>query len=237
MPDPATRAAKRRQALGIAAFLVLLTAGVSALYHVARAEAVSFRRGETAYSRGDYAAAAAHYGKARAGGLRSDMLDWHQANSLLALGRLTEAYPILRVVLARDPRNPAALSAAVGAAQASGDPAAGIGFYAALGPRENLPPADLARLADLYQQAGQLEDAVACLRLALAATPSADQHVWLGRLLARDGRRAEARAEFETALRLDPDHRSARLALARVLAWDGDYAAAADSYRTYLGEN
>ena len=237
MPDRAIQAAKRRQACQIGAFLLLVTAGVSVAYHLIRADAVAYHRGERAYSRGDYAAAVPHYEKARARGMRSRVLLWHEATALIRTDRPAEAMPLLRELLAEDPRDAAALAAAVGVAQASGDPQTGIALYAGLGPRENLPAHDLVTLSDLYQQAGQLDDAIACLRLVVDAYPQgADLRTLLGQLLARAGRRAEARAEFEAAVRLDPLRRSARLALAPTLAWEGDFAAAAAAYRVYLGE-
>ncbi|MBC8012132.1 MAG: tetratricopeptide repeat protein, partial [Burkholderiales bacterium] len=207
MPDPAIQAAKRRQALGIAAFLLLVAAGVSVLYHLIHADAVAYHRGELAYSRGDYAAALPHYREAHGAGLRSTVLHWHFATALIETGNPAEALPLLREVLAADPRNPAALAAAVGVSQAMGDPQTGLALYAALGPREKLPAADLLRLADLHQQAGQLDEAIACLRLAVEASPpasGADLRTQLGLLFARAGRRPEARAEFEAVLRLDP---------------------------------
>jgi tetratricopeptide (TPR) repeat protein len=238
MADSAIQAAKLRQAIGIAGFLLLVTAGVSVAYHLIRADAVAFHRGEQAYLRGDYAGALPHYEKARAAGMRSRALLWHEATALIRTGRPAEAMPLLKELLAGDPRDSAALAAAVGVAQACGDPQAGIALYAALGPREKLPAHDLATLADLHQQAGQLDDAIACLRLVVDAYPQgADLRTLLGQLLARAGLRAEARAEFEAALRIDPSRRSARLALARTLAWEGDFAASAAAYRVYLGDN
>lgn len=236
MPDPAIQAAKRRQALGIAAFLLVVAGGVSVAYHLVRADAVVFHRAEKAYSKKDYAAALPYYEKARAAGFRGASSDWHHASALIESGRAAEALPLLRDILARNPRDAAALAAAVGVAQRLNDPAAGLAFYAPLGPREKLPAADLVRLADLYQQAGDVAEAVACLRLAAAAAPSADLQVWLGQLLARAQDKAGARAAFETALRLDPAHRPARLALARALAWEGNLVSAATAYRAYLGD-
>ena len=237
MPDPAIQAAKRRQALGIAVFLVAVTVGVSVLYHVVRADAVAYHRGEKAFARRDYAAALPYYEKARASGFRADNFRWHHATALIETGRHADALPILREILAKTPGEPAALAAAVGVAQRLGDPAAGIALYSALGPREKLPPADLSRLADLHQQAGELEDAVACARLAAAAAPSADLQLWIGELLARAQDKSGAITAFEEALRLAPGHRPARLALARALAWDGRLADSARAYRAYLGPN
>lgn len=237
MPDLAIKAAKRRQALGIAVFLAAVAGAVSLAYHFFRAGEVAYHRGERAFARGDGAAALAHYERARAAGMAGANLDWRQATLLLDAGRRSEALELLRAMLARDPRDRAAIEAAAGAAQALGDPAAGLALYDGLGPRETLPAADLARLADLHQQAGQVAEAIECLRLAVVAAPaSADLRVWLGQLRARAGEKAAARAEFEGALAVEPAHRAARLSLARVLAWEGDFVASAAAYRAYLGE-
>jgi tetratricopeptide (TPR) repeat protein len=237
MTTSAIEAAKRRQAIGIALFLLAVAGGVSALYHVVRADAVAYHHGVRAYSRGDYAAALPHFEKARAAGFAAPGFRWNHADSLLRTGRVAEALPILREILAENPRDRAALAAAIGAAQTAGDPAAGLALIAALGPRESLPPADLVRLADLHQQAGQLPEAIAAARLAAAAAPSAALHLWIGELHARAGERPAAIAAFESALALDPTHRPARLALARALAWDGRLTESARAYRAYLGEN
>lgn len=238
MPDRAIQAAKRRQALGIGAFLFLVAGGVSVAYHLIHGDAVAYHRGEQAFARGDYAGALPHYEIARAAGLQAPPFDWHHATALMETGRAAEALPLLEGILARDPTNRAALIAAVGVAQATRDPAAGIALYARLGPREKLPPADLARLVDLYQQAGQLDDAVACQRLLVAAYPErADQRTLLGELLLRADQRDAALVEFEAVLRLDPAQRPARLALARLHAWAGRFDDAATAYRAYLGEN
>jgi tetratricopeptide (TPR) repeat protein len=237
MPNRAIRAAKRRQAVGITAFLLAVTAGVSVLYHFVRADAVAYHRAEKAFARRDYAAALSHYEHAGAAGFAPATLRWHQAVSLAETGRHAEALVLLREILAENPRDSQALPAAVGLAQRLGDPAAGLALYATLGPREELPPADLIRLADLHQQAGQLEDAIACARLASAATPSAELLVWLGELHSRAQDKTGAIGAFESALRLDPANRPARLALARALAWDGRLADSAKAYRAYLGQN
>lgn len=237
MTTSVIEAAKRRQAIGITLFLLAVAGGVSALYHFVRADAVAFHRGEQAYQRGDYAAALPHYERARAGGFSSTGFRWHHATALLQTGRVAEALPLLREILAENPRDRAALAAAIGAAQSAGDPAAGLAFLAAFGPRESLPPADLVRLADLHQQAGQVPEAIAAARLAAAAAPSAALHLWIGELHARAGEPSAAIAAFESALALDPTHRPARLALARALAWDGRLTESARAYQAYLGEN
>lgn len=237
MPDPAIQQAKRRQALGIGLFLVALTLGLSALYHLVRSDAVAYRRGENAFARGDYTAAADYFIQAQAGGIRSGNLDRHLAIALLKTDRQSEALDLLLNVLAAKPRNPELRAIAIGIAQSLDRPEDGLKIYAALGPAEKLPLADLVRLADLNQQAGHLEQAVVCIKLALERAPdSPELHVLQGQYLARLGRYDEAVAELRLALKFSPQSQPAQLALARALAWSQNYPAAIAAYHTYLGQ-
>lgn len=237
MPDTATTASKRRQAFGVSLTLVALTIGTHLIYRAVHRDAVDFRRAERAFERRAYASAAAAYASARAAGFQSREMDLHQAMAMMRIDRLDEALEILRLRLRHDPADADLRSLAVVIAQTLSQPQAGLALYAVLGPRENLPLPDLVRLADLHQQAGQLEDALACVRLALVQAPAHPElHTLAGQYLSHAGRRGEAIAAFTTALDLDPAHRPARLALARNLAWEQRYAESAAAYRTYLGE-
>ena len=237
MADPGVQAAKRRQAAGITVFLVLVAAGTCGLYQWVRRDAVAFRRAENAFARGDTARAIADYELARTLGLRVANLDWRLAQALIVAGRKAEALLVLKGHLERRTGDLDALAVTAGLAQELGRPAEALALYANFGPRDRLPPGQLVRLADIHQQAGQIDEAVACARLALRAAPgSADLHVLLGGYLARAERRTEALRELNEALRLQPGHRAGRLALARVLAWEHRYEDSITAYRTYLGQ-
>jgi len=78
----------------------------------------------------------------------------------------------------------------------------------------------LRSLAANLEAAGRTEDALARVDAALAANPdTASIHEMRGSLLARLGRKDEARAAFEKSVELDPDHAAAYAGLA-ILAAD-----------------
>ena len=239
MPDPVVQAAKRRQAAEITGFLVVVTVVVCVAYHFIRRDAVAFRRGENAFARRDYAAAIAYYEKAQALGFRAEGLRWKRAQALIASGRPAEALAVLKEHLAQSPRDSAALAAASGLAQSLGRPLDALALHAAAGDeRRTRSASELVNLADLHQQAGQLDQAIACVRQALVLVPvsdSADLQVLLANFLSRADRRAEAMAALSEALRVEPGHRAGRLALARVLAWERRYADSITAYRAYIG--
>jgi tetratricopeptide (TPR) repeat protein len=90
--------------------------------------------------------------------------------------------------------------------------------------------------AGLLARIGRLEDAIAVLESGLAVTPDAlDLQMELGFVHLKRNDRATARAWFLQVRAAAPERSDALLALAKVLALDGEYAAAADLYRRALG--
>lgn len=230
-------AAKRRQALGVVLTLVALAAATHVTYRYVRRDAIAFRAGEEAFARQDYTRAAAAYAKARTAGFTAGGVARKLALSLQRSGQPAAALEVLRTHLPTHPADADLRAMAIGLAQSLGQPQIGLALLGQFGPRESLALSDLVRLADLHQQAGELSEAIACVRLALTREPAAvDLHTLLGQYLSYAGRRDEAIAAFTAALALDPAHRAARLALARNLAWAQRYAESAQAYRTYLGE-
>ena len=70
----------------------------------------------------------------------------------------------------------------------------------------------------------------------LALAPdAADLRMELGFLSIKRNNRAKARALFLQVLAAAPERHDALIALAKVMALDGEYAAAADTYRRALG--
>ncbi len=237
MSETSTSAAKRRQALGVGLTLVALAVGTHLAYRVIRRDAIAFRTGERAYARQDFTRAAAAYAAARAAGFSSPELSRNEPIALIRSGQPAAALALLRTHLQAHPADTELRALAVGLAQNLRQPEVGLVLIAQGGPREDLPLAELVSLADLHQQAGQLDEAIACVNLALGRAPdAADLHTLLGQYLSYAGRRGEAIAAFTAALALNPAQRTARLALARNLAWEQRYAESIHAYRNYLGE-
>lgn len=83
---------------------------------------------------------------------------------------------------------------------------------------------------------GHLAEAIAVLEDGLALTPdAADLRMELGFLSIKQNNRARARALFLRVLAAAPERHDALVALAKAMALDGEYAAAADTYRRALG--
>jgi Flp pilus assembly protein TadD len=83
---------------------------------------------------------------------------------------------------------------------------------------------------------GRLDEATAVLESGLALTPDAvDLQMELGFVHLKRNDRAAARALFLQVRAAAPERHDVLLALAKVMALDGEYAAAADLYRRALG--
>jgi tetratricopeptide (TPR) repeat protein len=100
------------------------------------------------------------------------------------------------------------------------------------------PPFALAFLehGGLLSKMGRLDEAAVVLEsgLALAPAAAADLRLELGFVHLKRNRRAGARALFLQVLAAMPERHDALLALAKVMALDGEYAGAADRYRRAL---
>jgi tetratricopeptide (TPR) repeat protein len=100
--------------------------------------------------------------------------------------------------------------------------------------RPPFPPAFL-ELARLLGRLGRLEEGVAVIEAGLELTPEdAALSIGLGYLHLERDDRAKARVAFLRARSAAPERGDAMVALASVLALDGDHAAAADLYRQAL---
>jgi Flp pilus assembly protein TadD len=88
----------------------------------------------------------------------------------------------------------------------------------------------------LLGRLGHLNEAIQVLEGGLAFSPDAvDLRMELGYVHIKRNSRASARALFLQVLALAPARHDALTALAKVMALDGEYAAAADLYRRALG--
>jgi tetratricopeptide (TPR) repeat protein len=101
--------------------------------------------------------------------------------------------------------------------------------------RPPFSPAFLEHAAQL-SRIGLLEEAIAVLEQGLALTPDAlDLQMELGFVHLKRNDRVAARALFVQVRAAAPERHDVLLALAKVMALDGEYAAAADLYRRALG--
>jgi Flp pilus assembly protein TadD len=101
--------------------------------------------------------------------------------------------------------------------------------------RPPFPPAFLERAGQLAKH-GRFDEAIAVLESAIELTPEAlDLRMELGFVHLKCNNRTKARAAFSQVLAEAPERHDALAALAKVMALDGEYAAAADMFRRALG--
>jgi tetratricopeptide (TPR) repeat protein len=155
--------------------------------------------------------------------------------ALLMQNRAEEAIVPLERAARRsdDPSTETLLAAALAAAGRSEDALEQLRKTTAR--RPPFPPAFLEQANQLGKlQRG--EDAIAALENGLALAPNAhDLRMELGGLHLRRNDRTRARALFLEVQQAAPERQDVLPALARVMAMDGEYAAAADLYRRALG--
>lgn len=144
----------------------------------------------------------------------------------LQAGRSRPAEVCLRAVVAVNPRSaPAHYHLGLALRGERKLKAAAHAFRAAVALDPGLAHAEAA-LALTLQQLGQPEAAEPHARRAVAADPRPPVvHAVLGDILRDLGRLGEARAAFEAALRIAPDHVDARFGRAFLNLLEGDYAA------------
>jgi tetratricopeptide (TPR) repeat protein len=100
--------------------------------------------------------------------------------------------------------------------------------------RPPFPPA-FREYADQLAKAGRFDEAIAVVEAGLQLTPDViELQVDLGRLYLGRNDRVRARSLLSQALAAAPGRRDVQAVLARVMVFDGEYAAAADIYRHAL---
>lgn len=158
------------------------------------------------------------------------------ALALVELGRLAEAAEHFRASLAIEPK-----------AEIHSD----LGFVLARQGRQGDAKAEYAKalaldpdcasahfnLAVSAVQSGALDEAEAHYRKALRGRPNASTHNGLGYVLARQGRDADAIAEFRAAVAAEPAFTPAWNNLGEALARQGQLEEAAKAYRTSLAQH
>ena len=154
--------------------------------------------------------------------------------ALLMRGRPSEAIDPLRRAARRgaDPAIETLLAKALAAVGRGGDALDQLRL--ATSRRPAFPPAFL-ELGDQLGALGRFDEAIAVFESGLALTPDAAVlRIGLGYIHLRRNDRAKARGLFLQARAAAPERRDAMVALARVMALDGEYGAAADLYRLVL---
>lgn len=226
---------KRRQAVQVALFLVVVAGLTTAGFYFVHGDLVAYRRGERAVAQSNFTAAALHLGDAWSRGYQTPHVRLDLARSLMETGRRDEALPLYLQALVASPHDEGLLDIVSGIYQAQGQPEKGLALFERLGSPAHLSVRMLARLGDLQQQAGNYDAAIAIYQLATQRAPhEPDLQLRLGMVLAWKGRRPEALESLRAAVALDPKRRLAQLYLARVLSWDGRFAEAVTEYRRVL---
>lgn len=154
--------------------------------------------------------------------------------ALLMQGRSAEAITPLERAARRgdDPKIETLLAAALGAAGRREEALDRLRQTTAR--RPPFPPA-FREYSDQLAKAGRFDEAIAVAETGLQLTPDViELMVDLGRLYLGCNDRARARSMFSLALAASPGRRDVQAALARVMVFDGEYAAAADIYRHVL---
>jgi Flp pilus assembly protein TadD len=161
--------------------------------------------------------------------------EFARAVALFQEGRYAEAEPILRAVVARQPRFDPAWNLLGGVLAALRDAAGAERAYRraiALGPDVPEPYFNLGMTLDALHRA---EESAACYRRALALRPAfIEARNNLGNALAAMGDSAGALAAYGAVLEQDPGHADANTNLGLVLQEGGDLAGARERYTKAL---
>lgn len=233
-PTVSLRTQKRRQAAKITAFLVVLALATTGAFYLVHREWVDYRAGLNAMARGDKVRGADLLARAIAAGVKLPRARIELGRAYLELGRPRDALGVYETLAREAPGNPAFRDTVTGLYQTLSEPERGIALYRDQMRVGKLDAADLVRLGDLHQQAGQFEDAVRCYRDASERLANPEVFARLGVVLSWLGRPAEAEAALTRAVQLAPRHRVAQIYLARAAVQNGRFAEAVDHYRVAL---
>jgi predicted Zn-dependent protease len=154
-------------------------------------------------------------------------------HTLLQVGRPSEAIGPLQAARASDDAAVETLLARALASAGQGD--AAIDLLRLTTARRPAFVLAFLELGDLLGDVGRYDEAMAVFDDGLALVPDAAVlQVGLGRLLLERNDRAGARRRFLQVRTAAPQRHDALVALAKVMALDGEYAGAADLYRQAL---
>ena len=221
----------------LALYIVCVAVVVSLLFRQLEAPWVAFREGETAFARGNLAAATQFYQKA-AERLDDPRIFEHLAQCWLATSNLKNAQTALARIVEKHPTQLDAIKLLAGAYQQAQEPQKAIPLftrYLALG--RKLDSSSQLQLASVYRQA-KLYDQAAPYYLGAAKDPKQKPAATIGlaQMRGEQGDYDEAIALLRQVLLANPTNRQARLSLARILSWSGNYKESEDEYRRLLSK-
>ena len=233
------RALCRRSTIAVklSLYMVCVAVIVSVLFRQFEAPWVSFRKGETAFAHGNFAAAAQFYQKA------AEKLDDPRILDRLVhcwwrIGDIKDEETLLARILERHSERLDTIELLAGAYQQAQEPQKAIPLFTEyLARGGKLDSFGKLQLARVYRQAGHYDQAAPYYLQAAedpkqkiaATTELAEMRSWQG---AYD----EAIALLRKVLVAEPTNRPARLSLARILSWAGKYQESEDEYRKLLGK-
>ena len=218
-------------------YIVCVALVVSLLFRQFEAPWVAFRKGETAFAHGNFAAAAQFYQKA------AEKLDDPRILDRLVhcwwkIGDIKDKETLLARILQRHSERLDTIELLAGAYQQAQEPQNAIPLFTEyLARGGKLDSFAKLQLARVYRQAGHYDQAAPYYLQAAedpkqkiaATTELAEMRSWQG---AYD----EAIALLRKALVAEPTNRPVRLSLARILSWAGKYQESEDEYRKLLGK-
>ena len=218
-------------------YIVCVAVVVSLLFRQFEAPWVAFREGETAFAHGNLAAATEFYQKAAEKLDDPRILD-HLAQCWLATSNLKNAQTALARIVEKHPAQLDAIKLLAGAYQQAQEPQKAIPLFArylALG--RKLDASGELQLASVYRQA-KLCDQAAPYYLEAAKDPKEKTAatIELAQMRGEQGDYDEAIALLRRVLLANPTNRRARLSLARILSWNGNYKESEDQYRRLLSK-
>ncbi len=198
----------------------------------------SLQIGQTAYMRGDCRTALPALDKVAAADPASGLARYLEGSCALAQGDLDRAETELRVSLALDPQDAAALIALASSLQAKGRVLDAIGICEKalkIWPRDE--EVNLA-LGDLRNAAGDFKGSVEAYKKALEGNPySVKAYLRLGILMEEHSQLSGAVSSFAKAVELDPYHPETLPSLGGAYMKQGNYEAAIQVYNQLLASN
>ena len=218
-------------------YILCVTVIVSLLFRLLEAPWIAFRKGETAFAHGKFAAAAQFYQQAAQKVDDPRIVD-RLARCWLRIGDLQDAENLLDSILQKHSGQLGTIELLAGAYQQEQEPQKAIPLYIQyLAHGGKLDSSGKLQLARVYRQVG-LYDQAGPYYLQAAESPKQKTvaRIELAEMRSWQGDYDEAISLLRKVLVAEPKNRQARLNLARILSWAGDYKESEDEYRKLLSK-